>query len=460
MILLHNALIVNEGKIFNGYISINGSFISEIGEGLPSSQLFSKADVVRDLNGAYLLPGAIDTHVHFRQPGLTHKGSIESESAAAISGGVTSFLDMPNTKPTTTTLEVLEEKRKIAAETSFANYGFFIGATHDNIDLILSIEPSLIPGVKLFMGSSTGNMLLDDDISLKRLFSSYNGVIAIHAEDEATLAKAKANLIEQYGNDCPVALHHIARPTEACVKATQRAINLAADTDARLHILHISTADELAMLASLSPDLRSRITAETCPQYLYFTFDSLTQSRGYVRKCNPAVKGEDDRQALRNALTTNLIHTIATDHAPHLLSEKQGSLFNAASGMPGIKFMLPLLMDLTLHEVSESSFSICDVARLTAHNPASLYGIERRGYLRQGYYADITIIERTEPHIITDDDTIITDGSETIANCGWTSYAGIETHHRVTATYINGNLAYDGNKVTRTAPLPLTFTHK
>lgn len=449
--LLYNAEIVNEGCRRHGYVLIDGELIERVGEGMPSDSEMASADKTVDLQGKLLLPGAIDTHVHFREPGLTHKASIATESAAAVSGGVTSFLDMPNTKPATTSMGAVADKKRIAAETSYANYGFFLGATNDNLDEILAADPHEIPGVKLFMGSSTGNMLVDDDITMSQLFASYGGVIAVHAEDEATLAEARSRLAAQYGDDQPVWLHSQARPAEACLKASQRAVDLARKHGTRLHILHISTARELSLLTPGAIGTK-RITAETCPHYLLFEENDLTRANGFMLKCNPAIKSAADRDALVAALSDGLIDTIATDHAPHLLAEKQGNLLKAASGMPGVRFMLSEM--LTLAAQTDNALTIEKVVKLTAHNPARLYNIDRRGFIRRGYYADLTVAERTEPYTPSVGEYL---PHGMMSPCNWTPYALTTADYRIASTYVNGTLAFDGSTVRQANAMPLTF---
>lgn len=466
--IIYNATIVNEGRRFNGYVAIEGNIIAEVGEGMPTFDML-KNSASFDVAGAYLLPGAIDTHVHFREPGLTRKATIASESAKAVAGGVTSFLDMPNTDPAATTEDIIENKKKTASKSSFANYGFFIGATNDNIDSLLRADYTAIPGIKLFMGSSTGDMLVDNWQSLERLFSEFKGVIAVHAEDEATI-RANADFIRrELGENAHVSVHPLIRSREACMKASQVAVDLARRFNSRLHLLHISTADELSLLSAGSIDGK-RITAETCPHYLTFTSSDLTSKRGFVRKCNPAIKGETDREALRNAVGTDLIDIIATDHAPHLLAEKEGSVFAAASGMPGIKFMLPLMLDMTIARGTDGpTLTVEQVVEKTAHNPARLYGIERRGFIRKGYFADLVIVSApvAKPDQISDSDTTshvpglwgIGDG-DISPKCNWTPYEGIPLSHRVMSTFVNGKRVFDGKKVdpkSRSAQ-PLKFT--
>lgn len=452
--LIYNAEIVNEGTRFHGYIIIDGEFIAKVGEGSPTAEDIGVSESVIDIAGRMVLPGAIDTHVHFREPGLTHKASIASESAAAVSGGVTSFIDMPNTKPTTTSMAAVADKKVIAAGSSYANYGFFIGATDGNLEEILAADQSEIPGVKLFMGSSTGNMLVDDDTALSHLFSSYRGVIAVHAEDEGALADARARLAAQYGDNQPVELHSQARPAEACVKASKRAVELANRYGSRLHILHISTAAELALL-STGDISNKRITAETCPHYLLFEENDLARPDGFMLKCNPAIKSAADRDALVEAIADKRIDTIATDHAPHLIGEKQGTLLQAASGMPGVRFMLQEM--LTLASRAGNELTVERVVELTSHNPARLYDIDRRGFLREGYFADIVVVEHAATPFTPEIGAYLPD--DEMSPCNWTPYGLTPVNHRILATYVNGELAFDGHRVNRVSTLPLHFNH-
>lgn len=385
-------------------------------------------DIV-DCEGKIVMPGVIDEHVHFRDPGLTEKGNLETESRAAIAGGVTSFFDMPNTRPATTTLEAWEEKTRRAAGVSAANYAFFLGVTNSNLDQILAADPTRVPGAKLFLGASTGNMLVDDDSVVSNLFRSFKGVIACHAESEQVIAASREALKKQYPDGIPVGLHHIVRSRQACVAASAHAVELARRTNARLHLLHVTTADELAFL-SPGPITGKRITAETCPHYLIFNQDSVAQTGG-LTKCNPAIKTDDDRKALLRAVEEGKIDVIATDHAPHLLSQKQGDALTAASGMPSIRFSLALMLQLA----RKGHFTYEKVVEKMCANPATLYAIDRRGFLRPNYWADIVIVDPDADHVI--------DNSDVISICGWTPFAGMRINFRVEQTWVNGRLAYD-----------------
>lgn len=428
--LIYNAEVVTPDArpIKGGWVLIDGERIAAVGKGkLP------EADELIDAEGDLLMPGMIDTHVHFRDPGLTHKADIATESAAALAGGVTSFIDMPNTNPATVTIGAWEEKMRRAAEVSHANFAFFIGATNSNIDSeLLKADYTRVPGVKLFLGSSTGNLLVDSDSALHRLFNELDTLIAVHAEDNARIAAHSAIAREAFGNEeVPVEFHPWIRDAKACLDSSLAAIRLAREGKARLHLLHISSAAEVRALREEKSD---RITAETCIHYLTFA-DTDYEALDNRIKCNPAIKSSTDRTALRKAVKDGIIDTIGSDHAPHLLSEKHGGALTAPSGMPGIQFQLPLLLDI---------FKPSEVARLTATRPAEIFGIEDRGAIAPGMYADLVRIARKE-HTIQD--------SDALSRCGWTPYAGITTGHTVVSTWVNGQTDSKSAK-------PLTFKNK
>lgn len=427
--LIHNAIIINEEQRFLGYVLIDGHFIAEVGHGEPTDETLQRAEQKVDARERFLLPGCIDTHVHFRDPGLTEKADMATESRAAVAGGVTSFIDMPNTKPATTTVALVEEKKRRAAEVSCANYGFFIGATQTNLPELLAADYTKVAGVKVFMGSSTGGMLLDEPSTLERVFAEVPALIAVHAEDEQLLNKRRQAVVERYGENLEIEFHPVIRNHDVCVEASRRAIDLARRTGARLHLLHISTAQEVEMLDA-GPVEGKRITAETCPQYLAFS-DEQYAMLGARIKCNPAIKRPADRQALIDALSSGRIDTIATDHAPHLLEQKRGTALTAASGMPMIQFALPLLVELA----NEGALTLEEIARKYAHNPALIYGIDRRGFIREGYYADLALIDiDCEPYTITD--------QWAVSRCGWTPLSGLSLNNRVDITWVNGIEAY------------------
>lgn len=420
--IYYNARVYSAGKFEDGlYVATEGDFITEVAELTPAKAEEMGRDpetVMHDCGGGLLMPGAIDTHVHFREPGLTEKADIASESAAAKAGGVTSFTDMPNTRPATLTMEAVEDKLRRAAETSAINYGFFIGAANDNIESVLAADFSRVAGIKLFMGSSTGNMLVDDKDSLDRLFEGAQTVIAVHAEDEAIIAAARERLSREYPDGIPVEMHPDVRPREACTEATRRAIALAERYGTRLHICHISTADELRMIAEAKAR-GVKVTAETCPQYLLFDRNDLLTLGSRV-KCNPSVKEASDRIALiRELKPGGVIDTIATDHAPHLPAQKEGNALTAASGMPMIQWALPAMLDLmTADPDGEESLTPERVVELMCVNPARIFGIDRRGDIKPGFYADLVLAEKLAMpgRKITDADVV--------SRCGWTPLAG------------------------------------
>lgn len=455
--ILYNAKIVSDDRITPGCVIVAGRFIESIipypdlpasGPGSLSS-LIAGADRAIDCEGGLLMPGVIDTHVHFRDPGLTEKADIGTESCAAIAGGVTSFIDMPNTKPPTVTRSEVENKINRAAQVSHANYGFFIGATNDNLSELLTADYSRIAGIKLFLGSSTGNMLVDSDDTLTRLFSDTDAIIAIHAEDEATIAQARKRLIEECGGTVPVNRHPDLRPREACIAATRRAIRLAENSGAHIHICHISTAEEL----SLIDEARLRgvnITAETCPQYLLFDRNDFS-SLGARIKCNPSIKDPSDRIALMRALISGSIDTIATDHAPHLLSQKEGDALTAASGMPMIQFSLLAMLELADTDPSLEQLTPAHIARLMSHNPATIFSIDRRGFIRPGYFADLVLVsDLPAPRKITD--------SDVLSRCAWTPLTGFPLSRKISLTMLGGEIAYRDGEFLPATPSPLSFS--
>ena len=444
MITIHNARIVNLGREYTGYVAIDGEFIHAMGDGAAPEALLAASQEVIDAAGMLLIPGCIEDHVHFREPGLTHKADIASESRAAVAGGVTSYMDMPNTKPLTITAEALEEKFDIAARSSVANYSFFIGATNDNIDTLLSTDYSRVAGVKLFLGSSTGNMLVDESDVLHRLFRECRTLISVHSEDEAIIRERRAFYTGRFGEDLSVFYHPLIRSAEACYVCTERAVELARRYGTRLHVAHISTARELELFWA-EPLLDKRITAEACVHHLWFT-DNDYASLGTRIKCNPAIKTTADRNALRDAVNNGAIDLIATDHAPHLLSEKQGGALTAASGSPYVPFSLIMMLEL----VRQGVFSTVTVVEKMCHAPAMLYNIDRRGILRPGYYADIVLIDTNTRHTVTKEDVL--------SKCGWSPLEGTTFHSRVFKTFVNGKCIYsDGVVADNLASHPLKF---
>ncbi|MGN0223864.1 MAG: amidohydrolase family protein [Muribaculaceae bacterium] len=419
-VLIHNALIVSgEEAPFAGWLRTDGARIAQIGRGEYRDDRPRDCEVV-DARGAMLLPGAIDCHVHFREPGLTHKATIASESAAAVAGGVTSYIDMPNCVPTTTTLAAWEDKMQRAEASSAANYGFMLGATSTNLAELQRADYSQVAAVKVFMGSSTGNMLLAEREALRAVFADQPGRVVVHAEDQNVINEVTARL-RPILDASDISAHSRLRPVEACVAATERAMELAAHYGTRLHVAHITTAAETRLFDPADSPVGRQITGEVSPHHLLWCTDDYARLGARI-KMNPAVKSAADREALREALRQGRLDIVATDHAPHLLSEKEGDVFHAVSGAPMVQFSLVSMLDL---------FEPTLVAHRMANCPAELFGIERRGYLREGYYADMTIVERlAEPYTITDADVC--------SLCGWTPLNGYATRHRVVRTWVNG----------------------
>jgi dihydroorotase len=431
--LIKHARIVNEGRTVRGAVVIEGDSIRRIIEGDSLiGEKITDFDEVVDAEWRYLLPGVIDDHVHFRDPGLTHKADMRTESRAAAAGGVTSYMDMPNCVPQTTSLQALDDKFDDAARKSAVNYSFYFGATNDNTDLFRQLDTHHVCGIKLFMGSSTGNMLVDKADALRRIFSEAPMLIAAHCEDSALIAQNTALYKERYGDDPDVKYHPWIRSVEACLASTQLAVTLARETNARLHILHISTADELALIED-RPLTQKRITAEACVSHLFFSADDYA-TLGTRIKCNPAIKGSAHRNALRKALTTNRLDVIGTDHAPHLLSEKQGGALKAVSGMPMIQFSLVAMMEL----VREDVLSIEQLVEKMCHAPATLYQIKGRGFIRPGYKADLVLVDPASFWTVTPE--VI------LSKCGWSPLEGRTLHSRVLRTWVNGQTAYEAGR--------------
>jgi len=442
--LLYNGWIINDGSRYKGYVVISGQRIAAVGRGLPPDEMLDSFPRLVDVGEAYILPGAIDDQVHFRDPGLTHKADIATESRAALAGGVTSFMDMPNTQPPTVTIRALDDKLKRGAECSAINYAFFLGATNDNIEELLKCDYTRVPGVKLFLGSSTGNMLVDNEEALVRIFAEVPAIIAVHSEDEETIKNNREKVIAEYGDDVPVGMHPVIRSCEACVLSTARAIARAERCGSRLHVLHISTAEEASMFSS-APLEEKKITSEVCVHHLWFSDEDYARL-GTRIKMNPAIKTASDREALREALREGRLDIVATDHAPHLMSEKDGNALTAASGAPMVQFSLPLMLEMA----DQGVFTHELVVEKMCHAPARLFKIKDRGYLKEGYYADITVVRPNHPYTVTD--------SMVLSRCGWTPLAGTTLHNRVVATYVNGEEAYiDGTVAGYGSAMPLRF---
>ena len=425
--IVQGGTIVNEGRTFDGTIVIEDGTITQIIQGKTYPE--ASPDEVVDASGCFVLPGIIDDHVHFREPGLTEKADIDTESRAAAAGGVTTYFDMPNTVPQTTTLEALEGKFALAAKKSHVNYSFFFGATNDNIALFERLDPHRIPGIKLFMGSSTGNMLVDRREALEQLFSSAKLPIMAHCEDTAIINRNMAEAKRQYGEDPKVIHHPEIRSEEACYESTRLAVELAQKYDARLHIAHLTTAKELDLIPANHISHLSRITAEVTPSHLFFC-DRDYVSLGTRIKCNPAIKTERDREALQRALTDGRVTVIGTDHAPHLLSQKEGGCAKAVSGMPMIQFSLVTMLEL----VDNGILSLERLVELMCHNPARLFEVRHRGFIREGYQADLVLVRPNTAWVCTKD--VIQ------SKCGWSPMEGHMFLWRVERTLCNGHTVY------------------
>jgi dihydroorotase len=427
--LITNAKLVNEGKVIEGDVLIRGTRIEKIGANLSAD----KTTRVIDAKGSFLLPGAIDDQVHFREPGLTHKANIYTESRAAVAGGVTSFMEMPNTVPPVFTQTLLEDKYQIAARTSLANYSFFIGASNDNLDEVLKTDLTRVCGLKIFMGSSTGNLLVDEPRVLEGFFSKFPSLIATHCEDEFTILKNTAEYKERYGETMPVNYHPLIRSAEACYKSSSFAVELAKKHGTRLHILHISTAKETSLFDNSIPLEKKKITAEACIHHLWFN-DADYDRLGMFIKWNPAIKTAADQQEIFRALLDDRIDVIATDHAPHTLEEKQNNYFQAPSGGPLVQHSVVAMMEF----YHQKKISIEKIVQKMAHNPAILFQIKDRGFIREGYFADLVLVNPNRPWKV--------ETSNILAKCGWSPFEGTTFKSAVTHTWVSGHLAYaEGN---------------
>lgn len=442
--LITNANIVNEGKVYQADVLIDGEYIVKIGSQLP----VRPGTRVIDAAGKHLLPGAIDDQVHFREPGLTHKATIESESRAAVAGGVTSFMEMPNTNPPTFTQELLEQKYAAASKTSLANYSFYIGASNDNFDEVMKTDLGRVCGLKIFMGSSTGDLLVDEPAVLERLFSAFPGLIATHCEDEATIRRNSERYRTEYGESAPAAIHPLIRSEEACFKSSSFAIDMARKHGTRLHILHISTGKETHLFDNHIPLDQKKITAEACIHHLWFS-DADYDSLGTRIKWNPAVKTARDRDEILAAVLDNRIDVIATDHAPHTLQEKFQSYFAAPSGGPLVQHSLVAMLEL--HH--NGRITLPQIVQKMSHNPATLFAVENRGFIREGYFADLVLVDLSDSWTVTPQNIL--------AKCGWSPFEGETFKSRVTHTLVSGHLAYDDGQLdlSRTGKR-LTFNRK
>ena len=434
--LIRNATIVNEGRTFVGSVLIDGEHIKTVYEGNLVVELSVPYTEI-DATGLLLFPGVIDDQVHFRDPGLTHKGDIYTESKAAVAGGITSYFEMPNTRPQATTIDILEEKYTLASQKSFANYSFLMGVTNDNLDELKKLNPRNVAGVKMFMGSSTGNMLVDNQETLNRVFSEIPLLIVTHCEDEATIQNNIQHYKALLGEDIPVNYHPLIRSAEACYKSSSYAVELATKYNARLHVFHLSSALEMSLFSSDKPLKDKRITAEVCVHHLWFSDTDYAQYGNRI-KWNPAIKSESDRLALIDAVNSNKIDVIATDHAPHLLSEKEGSCLTAASGGPLVQHSLVAMLQM----VKQGSFTIEKVVEKMCHAPAELFRIEKRGFIRPGYYADLVLVDPNREWMVNADNILY--------KCGWSPFEGTKFSASVLQTWVNGKLVYDNGQFDET----------
>lgn len=427
--LITNAKIVNEGKVFEGDVLIKGPFIEKVGGDLQNQDVSQ----VVDARGHWLLPGAIDDQVHFREPGLTHKGTIYTESRAAVAGGVTSFMEMPNTNPPAFTQSLLADKYQIASRDSLANYSFFMGTSNDNLEEVLKTDIKSVCGLKIFMGSSTGNLLVDDPKILESVFSRFPSIIATHCEDEPSIRKNLADYKERYGENCPVTYHPLIRNEDVCYKSSAFAIGLAKKHGTRLHILHISTAKETHLFDNTLPLEKKKITAEACIHHLWFN-DADYARLGMNIKWNPAIKKASDQSEILKALLDNRIDVIATDHAPHTIEEKQQGYFQAPSGGPLVQHSIVAMLEMQ----RQGKIMLEQVVQKMSHNVAILFQIDRRGFIREGYYADLVLVNPNQPWTVKRENIL--------AKCGWSPFEGQTFHSAVSHTWISGHLAYAEGK--------------
>lgn len=429
-ILIKNGTIVNEGVSVCGYLIIKDDKIERVCTEEFAGQISeSSFDKIIDAKGGYIIPGVIDDQVHFREPGLTYKGDIKSESRAGLAGGVTSYMEMPNTKPPTVTLSLLEEKNQIAEKDSYANYSFYIGATNDNISVIESVDPTQVCGVKVFMGSSTGNMLVDNKQTLINIFSHSKILVATHCESEpivqANLAKYKAI----YGDNIPIELHPVIRSAEACYKSSSEAVELAAKYGTRLHVLHISSKKEMELFSNAPLTAKKLITSEVCVHHLFFD-NTFYATKGNFIKWNPAIKSSEDRLALLDSVRSGKIDVVATDHAPHTIDEKRNNYLTAPSGGPLLSHSLVAMLELS----KRGEFSVELVVEKMSHAPATLYNVHKRGFLREGYFADVVIVNKNSEWMVSKENILY--------KCGWSPFEGDKFSHRVSHTILNGKVAY------------------
>jgi dihydroorotase len=428
-LLIKSATIVNKNEIFPGSVLIRNGKIQRIIRGNDPSLHPTDLEII-DANGKFLLPGIIDEHVHFREPGLTHKGDISSESAAAVAGGITSFMEMPNTMPQTTTLILLEQKHELASEKSLANYSFYLGATNDNLAEIKKIKPSLVCGLKLFMGASTGNMLVDDIKTLESIFAECPVIIVMHCEDEKTIRLNTEHYRKKFGEEIPVKYHPFIRSTEACYKSSSFAIQLARKYNSRAHILHVSTYKELDLFDPVPLSSSKLITSEACIHHLWFDDSRYKDMSGFI-KWNPAIKTARDRKGLIDSLQQNRIDVVATDHAPHTLEEKKNTYFKAPSGGPMVQHSLVAMLEL----YHQQKISLHTIVNKMAHAPASLFSIKNRGYIQEGYWADLVLVDMNAPWTVSPDNILY--------KCKWSPFIGQTFRSKVIYTFVNGRKVYE-----------------
>ena len=424
--LLKNAQIINEGAIITADVMIKDDRIVKV-----AKSINDEAAEIIDLSGKFLMPGVIDDQVHFREPGLTHKGCIYSEAKAAVAGGITSFMEMPNTKPQALTQALLEDKYLIGAKDSLANYSFFMGASNENLEEVLKTDPKHVAGVKIFMGSSTGNMLVDDKQVLNDIFSKCDMLIAVHCEDEETVRKNSAQMKSEYGEDLPIRFHPIIRSEEACYKSSSMAVELAKKHNTRLHILHISTDKETNLFRNDIPLNQKRITSEACIHHLWFDESSYDEKGTWI-KWNPAVKSAKDKEGVWKALIDDRIDIIATDHAPHTIDEKNNTYFKAPSGGPLVQHALVAMLEF----YHQGKVSLEWIVEKMCHAPATCFQVKERGFIREGYYADLVVVDLDKPWVVEKDNILY--------HCGWSPFEGETFKSSVVKTFVNGNLVYDG----------------
>lgn len=433
MILINKATIINEGSSFIGSVLIEGEKISEIFRDDVPEGIFNSCNKVIDARGLYLMPGVIDDQVHFRDPGLTHKGDFYTESRAGVAGGVTSYMEMPNTIPQTITNDDLFRKLEMAAEKSASNFSFYLGATNDNISELKKIDKKYVCGVKVFMGASTGNMLVNNVRALQQIFAEVDSLIATHCEKEEIIRDNVDIYKKKFGENIPIKYHPIIRSAEACYQSSAQAIELADKYGSRLHVLHLSTTREMSLLSN-SPLEDKKITGEVCVHHLWFT-DKDYERLGTKIKWNPAVKSVEDRNAIREALITGKLDVVATDHAPHLLSEKEGGCLQAASGGPLVQHSLQVMLELAHEGLFTKEF----IVEKMCHAPAKLFGVKGRGFIRKGYYADLVLIDPSETYTVTDKNILY--------KCGWSPFEGETFHNSINKTFINGQIAFEDGVV-------------